>query len=77
MGVAALRAGGWKTGDSLFAGEDVHSCTVRIVGLGRIGSVLAQRLTGFDCTILYTGHKPKPEVAKAVDAEFFTLDNLL
>lgn len=51
-------------------GPDVHGSTVGIVGLGRIGQAVAQRLKGFNCKILYTGPRPKPDFAAPVGAEF-------
>ena len=58
-------------------GTDVHGSTVGIVGLGRIGLAVAKRLRGFDCKILYSGRRPRPEDAKMVDAEYVPFDELL
>jgi glyoxylate/hydroxypyruvate reductase len=59
------------------AGYDVHHSTVGIVGLGRIGLAVAKRLKAFDCHILYSGPREKPESAAQVDAEFVSFDELL
>ena len=45
----------WKYGwdPHLLLGSDVHSMTIGIVGLGRIGSAVARRAKGFDMDITY------------------------
>jgi glyoxylate reductase len=45
----------WKYGwdPHLLLGSDVHSMTIGIVGLGRIGSAVARRAKGFDMDIIY------------------------
>jgi gluconate 2-dehydrogenase len=51
---AWLRRGewrGWKL--QQFLGRDVHHATLGIVGMGRIGQVVARRARGFDMTVLY------------------------
>ena len=46
-------------------GFDVTGCTLGIVGLGGIGQAFAKRMKAFDIgSILYCGHKPKPEGRK-------------
>lgn len=75
---AAVVDGGWDVwSPEWMCGPDVHHSTVGIVGLGRIGAAVARRLRAFGCTILYTGRRPKPDVADPLDAEFVDLDNLL
>jgi lactate dehydrogenase-like 2-hydroxyacid dehydrogenase len=59
------------------AGKDLHHSTVGIVGLGRIGLAVAKRLRGFECKILYSGRREKPEAAKQVDAEYVSFEELL
>jgi glyoxylate reductase len=53
--------------------EDVTSSTLGIVGLGRIGSAVARRASGFEMRILYTARRPKPDAT----AEWRALDDLL
>jgi glyoxylate reductase len=49
-----VREGRWKTwGPMLCLGYDLHGATLGLVGLGRIGSGVAKRATGFDMRILY------------------------
>src|SRR5918997_633281 len=54
-GDAYVRRGVWRTWDpGLLLGRDLHGATVGIGGLGRIGSAVARRLTGFGCTVVHT-----------------------
>jgi len=40
-------------GPELLLGSDIHGATLGIIGLGRIGSAVARRATGFDMKVLY------------------------
>lgn len=72
-----VRAGTWlERGFPL--NDKVSGSKVGILGLGRIGKVLARRLTAFDCEIHYHGRQAQPdqphryqpdltEMARAVD----------
>ena len=54
-----IRRGDWK--DGVFPlGSSLTGKTVGIVGLGRIGQGIAQRLAGFGCDIAYCGSQAKP-----------------
>jgi len=58
-------------------GRGLSGATVGIVGLGRIGYAVAQRLRPFAVArILYSGHKEKPYAAD-VAAEFVPFNGLL
>jgi len=57
-------------------GVDLYSSTVGIIGLGRIGLAVVQRLKGFNCKILYTGIKESEE-GKKLNAKFVDLNTLL
>lgn len=49
-----VRAGkfdGW--GPLLFCGAEVHHATLGLIGVGRIGKVMARRAIGFDMRVLY------------------------
>jgi Lactate dehydrogenase and related dehydrogenases len=73
----------WETwGPKLLTGPDVSGATLGIVGLGNIGSVVAQRTAGFDMDVLYTDAEPQPDVEEdlaeyGVDAQFVSKDELL
>jgi D-3-phosphoglycerate dehydrogenase len=51
-----MRAGGWPREELL--GRELGALTVGIVGLGNVGSAVAQRLTGFGSRLLYTDPDP-------------------
>nr|XP_013189824.1 unnamed protein product [Amyelois transitella]XP_013189825.1 unnamed protein product [Amyelois transitella] len=72
-----VRSGKWEIGFDVVLGQEIRGSTVGIIGFGGIGQAVAKRLSGFDVNkFLYTGHREKPE-AKALGAEFVSLDNLL
>jgi len=51
---ASMKQGEWKLTELLFKGcFELWKRTVGIVGLGRIGKALAQRLVGFDVNVIY------------------------
>jgi lactate dehydrogenase-like 2-hydroxyacid dehydrogenase len=56
---ARVRRGEW-TGWMLkqWMGVDVHGATLGIIGMGRIGQVIARRASGFDMKILYCDPNP-------------------
>ena len=54
-GERIVRSGRWGAWSPFaFLGHDVHHATLGIIGLGRIGTEVAKRATGFDMRILYT-----------------------
>jgi len=73
------RAGLYKEwGLQLFLGADVYGKTLGIVGLGRIGQVVAKRAQGFDMRILYYDVvRAKPEVEQRYKATFLDKETLL
>jgi lactate dehydrogenase-like 2-hydroxyacid dehydrogenase len=53
-GAEYVKAGKWRTwGPKLLLGHDVHGATLGIVGMGRIGQMMAQRAAGFDMNVTY------------------------
>ncbi|MEI4791054.1 D-glycerate dehydrogenase [Bacillus sp. FJAT-53060] len=66
---------GW--GPLLLAGADVHHKTLGIVGMGRIGTTLAKRATGFDMKVLYHNRSRKPEVEEQLGVTYTTFNELL
>ncbi|NOQ97860.1 MAG: D-glycerate dehydrogenase [Calditrichae bacterium] len=66
---------GW--GPLLLLGADVSGKILGIVGVGRIGSAVARRATGFDMKILYHDTKQNNELEKKYEAKFVSLDELL
>ncbi|MFI5952304.1 2-hydroxyacid dehydrogenase [Cryptosporangium sp. NPDC051539] len=55
------RAGHWAAGGSYPLTRRVSGSKVGILGLGRIGSAVASRLTAFGCSIAYTNRRERPE----------------
>jgi lactate dehydrogenase-like 2-hydroxyacid dehydrogenase len=54
-----VHSGKWKTGTiDMLAGLDVHSRTLGILGMGRIGQAVARRAAGFDMRVLYHNEAP-------------------
>jgi glyoxylate reductase len=55
-GDAFVRSGRWGSGwaDEPLKGDEVAGSTIGIVGLGRIGTAVAQRARGFEMHVLYT-----------------------
>lgn len=47
---AAVRSGGWRSSARVY---ELYHSTVGIIGMGRIGQEVAQRLAGWDATIIY------------------------
>lgn len=72
---AALRAGRWER--SRFTGVELAGKTVGIVGLGRIGVLVAARLAAFDVTLV--AHDPyiQPGRAAHLGVRLVALDELL
>jgi len=72
---ASLREGAWKR--SKFMGVEVTEKTVGIVGLGRIGVLVAQRLAAFGVTLI--AHDPyiQPGRAAQLGVRLVSLEELL
>ncbi|KAG7382864.1 hypothetical protein PHYPSEUDO_004263 [Phytophthora pseudosyringae] len=68
---ASAKNGEWGVWQPFqYCGSDVAGSTVGVVGLGRIGMTYARMLkNGFNCKILYTGPREKPEMAKSLGGE--------
>lgn len=72
---ASLHAKQWKR--SSFSGTEIYDHTVGVVGLGRIGQLVAQRLTAFGAHIV--AYDPYVSAARAAQLgiELLSLDDLL
>lgn len=65
----------WKpTG---WLGRDLRNATVGIIGLGKIGSAVAERLKPFGCRLIFTNRSPLPEQETKLNARQVNLDELL
>lgn len=58
-------------------GREVHSQTLGIFGLGRIGYQIAKRARAFDMTILYHNRQRREDLERSVPAKFVTKHELL
>ncbi len=72
------REGRWSSWNPVgWLGADLNGATAGILGMGKIGSAVARRLSAFGCRILFTNRSPKPELEKKLNAEQVDLDRLL
>lgn len=65
---------GWEPG--IFLGKNMAGKTLGIVGLGRIGSMVAARAKGWNMHVLYNKRSPDPEAERELGVEFADLDRL-
>ena len=72
---SSLKAGEWKR--SKFTGVEFYEKTIGIVGLGRIGTLVAQRLAGFGVNLI--GYDPyvTPQRAEQIGVKLATLDEVM
>ncbi|OLT10395.1 phosphoglycerate dehydrogenase [Actinomadura sp. CNU-125] len=75
QGHAALKQGEWKR--SKYTGVELQGKTVGVLGLGRIGVLVAQRLAAFDMNVI--AFDPYVQAARAAQlgVKLVTLDELL
>lgn len=66
---------GWEP--DLFLGPSMIGKTLGIVGLGRIGTMVARRARGYNMTVLYNKHEADPKAEAEFGVKFATLDDLL
>ena len=71
----ALKGGAWKR--SKFGGVELLGKTLGIVGLGRIGALVAERLKGFGMHIVAYDPYTTPTKASQLGAKLVDLDELL
>ncbi|MHA1270042.1 MAG: 2-hydroxyacid dehydrogenase [Candidatus Helarchaeota archaeon] len=68
----------WKDWYPLFfAGRDVYGKTIGIIGMGRIGSAIARRASGFNMNIIYYSRTQKHNLEKLYSMKFKPLNELL
>jgi D-3-phosphoglycerate dehydrogenase len=72
---AALRQGEWKR--SRYTGIELYEKTVGIVGLGRIGVLVAQRLSAFGMSVIAYDPYVQPGRAAQMGVRLVDLDTLL
>lgn len=77
-GDEAVRRGaykGWEPG--IFLGKNLIGKTIGIVGLGRIGSMVARRAVGFNVEVLYHQRHKDEKAEKEMGVKYVTFDDLL
>ena len=72
---ASLRAHTWKR--SSFSGTEIYGKTAGVVGLGRIGQLVAQRLAAFGSHVVAYDPYVSPARAAQLGIELLALDELL
>jgi glyoxylate reductase len=58
-------------------GREIHGTTLGIIGLGRIGRLIARRALGFDMTVLYHNRRRRPDVETELGVTYAPLEGLL
>ncbi len=61
---------------NILHGHEIYGSTLGIIGMGRVGRVVARRASGFDMNVLYHNRNPSPH-AEALNASYRTLEGLL
>ncbi|HKC04739.1 MAG TPA: D-glycerate dehydrogenase [Patescibacteria group bacterium] len=73
----ATRRGAYKGWEpDIFLGHNVVGKTLGIVGLGRIGSMVARRAKGYNMTVLYNKREPDPKAEAELGVKFVSIDDL-
>ncbi len=62
---------------SIMIGHEVSTCTLGIVGMGRIGKQVAKRARAFDMPLLYHNRKRDEAAERDYGAQYRSLDDLL
>ena len=77
-GDRALRKGEWGDWSPVFMlSRDLHGKTLGIVGLGAIGTAVAERARGFKMPLLYWSRTRKPEAEAELGVQWRELDDLM
>jgi Phosphoglycerate dehydrogenase and related dehydrogenases len=71
----SLAGGEWKR--SQFSGVELFEKTIGIIGLGRIGALVAERLAGFGAHLIGFDPYVQPARAASLGVELTTLDDLM
>lgn len=75
---ADARGGLWRAWTPTgWLGTDLRGKTLGIIGLGKIGTAVAERAKGFGMNIVYYKPKRRPELESALDLDYLPLDQLL
>jgi glyoxylate reductase len=73
-----VREGNWKTwGPLILRGQDIHGATLGVIGLGRIGTAVANRAKGFGMKLIYCDPRRKTSTEAELGIEHVSFDRLL
>jgi glyoxylate reductase len=74
-----IRSGKWKVGwhPTMFQGRDIYGATLGIIGMGRIGSAIAKRASGFSMKVLYHDVVRRPQLEQELSMEYTEIESLL
>jgi len=73
----SVRSGDWNKRYSDLIGVDLTGKAIGIIGLGRIGSAVAQRLAAFNVKLIYHQRTRNPNLEKQLSIEYATFRQLL
>lgn len=72
------REGRWTNWDPTgWLGEDLKNAVVGIIGMGKIGTAVAERVRAFQSNIIFNNRSPKPALAERLSGQQVKLDVLL
>jgi D-3-phosphoglycerate dehydrogenase len=75
---AAIRRNEWLKGEMRALCYQVRGKTVGMYGFGNIGRMLAKKLSGLECSVIYTDMKQAPaDVEAELGATYVSFDDLL
>lgn len=66
---------GWEP--DIFLGHNVYGKTLGVIGLGRIGTMVARRAKGFNMNVLYNKRERDEKAERELGIEFAEMDTLL
>jgi D-3-phosphoglycerate dehydrogenase len=72
---ASMKSKKWEK--SKFMGAEIYNKTLGIIGIGRVGSVVADRARGLRMNVLAYDPFLSPEMAEKLEVELLSLDELL
>ncbi|MCR4441055.1 MAG: D-glycerate dehydrogenase [Peptococcaceae bacterium] len=77
-GVRYVENGRWKTwSPMLLLGQDIHGSVLGLIGLGRIGTAVARRASGFGMKVLYHSRTRNEMAERDLDLTCAGLEELL
>lgn len=72
------RLGRWTTWEPAgWLGADLAGATLGIVGMGKIGTAVAERAGAFGLRLVYHNRSPRPEIERRLGAQPLPLEDLL